>query len=64
MPREKKESKPFNIRMEKTVYNRLVEFCEVSGQSKTLAVERAVMLYIEQNTSEHRESKWSGEELP
>lgn len=49
MPREKKESKPFNIRMEKSVYDKLVEFCEVSGQSKTLAVERAILLYIEQN---------------
>ncbi len=49
MPREKKESKPFNIRMEKSIYDKLVEFCEVSGQSKTLAVERAVLLYINQN---------------
>ena len=55
MPREKKESTPFNIRMEKSVYDRLVEFCEVSGQSKTLAVERAVILYIEHNTKEREE---------
>ena len=54
MPREKKESKPFNIRMEKSVYDRLVEFCKVSGQSKTLAVERAILLYIEQNTARHK----------
>jgi len=49
MSREKKESKPFNIRMEKSIYDKLVEFCEVSGQSKTLAVERAILLYIKQN---------------
>lgn len=54
MPREKKESKPFNIRMEKAVYDKLVEFCEVSGQSKTLAVERAILLYIEQNKAKQQ----------
>ena len=54
MPREKKESKPFNIRMEKSVYDRLVEFCKSSGQSKTLAVERAVLIYIKQNTEERQ----------
>ena len=53
MPREKKESKPFNIRMEESVYDKLVEFCNVSGQSKTLAVERAILLYIEWNKSHH-----------
>ncbi len=49
MARAKKESKPFNIRMEKSVYDMLVKFCEISGQSKTLAVERAILLYVEQN---------------
>ena len=49
MPRKRKESKPFNIRMEKSVYDKLVDFCAVSGQSKTVAVERAVLSYIEQN---------------
>lgn len=57
MPREKKESKPFNIRMEKTVYDKLAEFCRVSGQSKTIAVERAVLLYIEQNSMPQNKEK-------
>ena len=55
MPREKKESKPLNIRMEKSIYDNLVKFCETSGQSKTLAVERAVLLYTLQNRPQNVE---------
>ena len=47
MPRARKESHPFNIRMDKEVYDRLTEHCAQSGQPKTTAVERAVMMYID-----------------
>lgn len=53
MPRKKKDSKPFNIRMERSVYDKLVEFCKESGQSKTIAVECAVQMYIEQNKQQN-----------
>ena len=46
MAREKKENVPVSIRMEKQTYDRLVKFCEESGQPKTIAIERAVNLYI------------------
>ena len=41
MAREKKENVPVSIRMEKQTYDRLAEFCEESGQPKTVAIERA-----------------------
>ena len=41
MAREKKENVPVSIRMEKQTYDRLVKFCEESGQPKTVAIERA-----------------------
>lgn len=47
MPREKKETRPFSIRMESDVYERLADFCEKSGQAKTTAIERAVCMYID-----------------
>ena len=48
MAKEKmKYSHPFSIRMEDSIYERLTKFCEESGQSKTTAVERAVMMYID-----------------
>ena len=64
MPREKKESKPFNIRMERSIYEKLVKFCELSGQSKTLAVERAVLLYIDRAGLQNAKEKGSGRDCP
>ena len=46
MPKKTKESKPFSIRMDKSTFDRLEAFCEDSGQSKTLAIERAINMYI------------------
>jgi hypothetical protein len=33
--------------MDKAVYERLNEYCEESGLSKTVAIERAISLYID-----------------
>ena len=46
MARPKKENHPISIRMDKAIYDRLNEFCEVSGQPKTVAIERALVAYI------------------
>lgn len=46
MARPKKENHPISIRMDKAIYDRLNEFCEVSGQPKTVAIERALMAYM------------------
>lgn len=40
MPRQKKEAKILNIKLELTINEKLERFCEESGQSKTVAVER------------------------
>lgn len=47
MPRTKKENVPISIKMEKQTYDRLVKYCQESGQPKTTAIERAVNLYID-----------------
>lgn len=47
MPRAKKNAKPFSIKMDIDVYERLEAYCEKSGQSKTLAIERAVNMFID-----------------
>lgn len=46
MPREKKDHVPVSIKMSATVYEKLEEFCKLSGQSKTTAIERALEYYI------------------
>lgn len=33
--------------MERTIYDRLTQFCDKSGQSKTIAIERALSHYID-----------------
>lgn len=40
MPRPKKDSKVLNIKLSVQVYDKLEEFCDESGLTKTLAVER------------------------
>ena len=47
MPRSKKDYQPFSMRMDREVFERLSDFCEKSGQMKTVAVERAIKLYID-----------------
>lgn len=48
MPRPKKDNYPLSLRIEKYVYDRLTQYCEDSGQTKTLAIERALMVYIDE----------------
>ncbi len=63
MGRAKKESIPVSIRMDKHVFDSLVKHCEVSGQSKTVAIERAIMSYIKwsKNSSMVSKEEFEGE---
>lgn len=47
MARPRKDSRPFSIKMDTETYDRLREYCEKSGQPKTVAIERAVNMYID-----------------
>lgn len=47
MARPTKETKPCSIRMEKQTFERLEKFCEDSGQTKTIAIERALNMYMD-----------------
>lgn len=40
MPRYKKDAKILNIKLSTPIYEKLEAFCEESGQTKTVAVER------------------------
>ena len=44
--RAKKDNVPFSVRLEREIYEKLCKFCEDSGQSKTVAVERAIEMYV------------------
>ena len=49
MARLKKESTPVNVKMENSIYNMLEEFCQLTGLSKTVVVEKAVEQYVSKN---------------
>ncbi len=55
MPREKKEAKNFACKFDKGIFDKLEDFCRLSGMSKTNVVERAVEKYIEENMEAVRE---------
>ena len=48
MPRAKKESVPISARIEKATFERLEKFCEVSGLGKTVTLERALNMYMDE----------------
>ncbi len=55
MSREKKDAKNFACKFDREIFEKLEEFCELSGQSKTLVVERAVEKYLEEKLEKMRE---------
>lgn len=55
MPREKKDAKNFACKFDRAIFEKLEEFCELSGQSKTTVVERAVQKYLDANLEKMRE---------
>lgn len=55
MSRAKKDSKNFACKFDREIFEKLEEFCQLSGQNKTLVVERAVQKYLENNLEKMRE---------
>lgn len=55
MPREKKDAKNFACKFDREVFEKLEEFCKLSGMSKTTVVERSVEKYLEENMEKMRE---------
>lgn len=47
MARPKKDSQVVNLNIERSVYDKFVEFCDNTGLTKTVVVERALEMYID-----------------
>lgn len=47
MARPKKNGQPVSLIMDKDLFARLEAYCEASGQTKTVAIERAVSMFID-----------------
>lgn len=48
MSRQKKDGIYLNIKLERDLYNRLIQISEEAGQTKTIIVERALSLYFDE----------------
>ena len=48
MAKKIKDSKPFSLRMDTATFERLQSYCKDAGQSKTVAIERAINKYIDE----------------
>jgi hypothetical protein len=47
MAKQNKDWKALNIKLDRTVYEHLEKYCEDTGQSKTVAVERILLKAFE-----------------
>ena len=57
MARPKKNGTYLNVCIESLIYERLAQFCEDAGQPKTVAVERALILYLDDYEEKQRKLK-------
>ena len=57
MPRQKKDAKILNIKLAKEIRDQLEQFCEESGISKTVATEKILSKYFEENFSRPEEER-------
>ena len=55
MSREKKDARNFTCKFDSKIFAKLEEYCQLSGQSKTLVVECAVKKYLNENLEMMRE---------
>ena len=57
MARPKKNGTYLNVCIETPIYERLAAICENAGQSKTIAVERALTAYLDDYEEKQRKLK-------
>lgn len=57
MPRPRKNNHPLSMRIDKNIYERLNQYCEDSGQTKTVAIERALVSYMDDYYHQQNELK-------
>ena len=54
MARQKKNGTYLNVCIDSEIYEQLSQFCDKAGQTKTVAVERALLEYFEEYTRKQR----------
>ena len=57
MPRTKKDAKILNIKLDREIHGQLEQFCDESGMSKTVAVEKILRRYFEEYFKRPKEDR-------
>ena len=57
MPRQKKDAKILNIKLDRKIHEQLEQFCEESGMTKTIAAEKILSKYFEEYFSRPEEER-------
>lgn len=48
MPRPRKDYKPLNVKLDSTIMSRFEQYCDTMGQTKTTALERILLRYMDE----------------
>ena len=57
MGRQKKDSKPINLNLDRQLVEQLEQYCEEVGQTKTTALERILRRYLEEYYDKQHKGK-------
>lgn len=57
MARTKKDAKILNIKLDREIHEQLEKFCEESGLTKTIAVERILQHYFQEYFKRSKEDR-------
>lgn len=57
MSRTKKDAKILNIKLDREIHEQLEQFCDESGMTKTIAVEKTLKRYFEEYFKRPKEER-------
>ena len=57
MGRQKKDSKPINLNLDRQLVEQLEQYCEEVGQTKTTALERILRRFLEEYYEKERNKR-------
>lgn len=57
MPRQKKDAKVINVKLDRGIHDRLDQFCEETGMTRTVALERILNQYLNEYFQKRKEDR-------
>jgi metal-responsive CopG/Arc/MetJ family transcriptional regulator len=57
MPRPKKDAKVVNVKLDRNIHDRLDQFCEETGMTRTVALERILNQYLNEYFQKRKEDR-------